>query len=419
MLRIKTWLGAVSGLVPAVLVTGALAAGPIDDAPATGTLTIWAVSGEGDRLGPHIDQFIAANPGLKVDITVVPSSDIVTKLQTAIAAGTTPDMTYLFTQLQSSVLRSGSLAPVPDGLVDPSAFFDAAWVANTVDGVAYAVPWFVETSVLFYNRDYVKAGGLALPATWDDYAPFLKGLMGQGAEQGLALDVGWGIFTAAQITDFVRQNGGWVLNADESRWTLDDPKVVEAVEFYASLYRDGLTSPDGPTFLNMTGDMVSGRVGAIMMGPFLRAFADGAAGAGWTDQHLGVVTLPAGPGGTSAGQIGGGNFMVFKDARNADAAWKFIRFMVEPDTQASWYAVMSNLPSVKSVWDREPLASDEMLKAFKQQLETAAPNPTVSTWNQVADVLGKAVEQVVRGNMSAADALAEAQAQADSIGVGN
>ena len=40
-----------------------------------------------------------------------------------------------------------------------------------IDGALYGVPWYVDTRVLFYRRDLLRAGGLRLacPATWDEW----------------------------------------------------------------------------------------------------------------------------------------------------------------------------------------------------------------------------------------------------------
>ena len=103
---------------------------PIDDKPATGTVTVWAPSGDATGLDTMLAGFKKDNPDANVQVTIFPSDDYQTKLQTAIAAGTTPDIAQLYTEAQSQVLASKALAPVPAGLVDKSSFFPSSYAAG-------------------------------------------------------------------------------------------------------------------------------------------------------------------------------------------------------------------------------------------------------------------------------------------------
>jgi multiple sugar transport system substrate-binding protein len=44
----------------------------ISSGPATGTLTVWAMGAEGDKLPDLMKDFEAANPGVKVNVTAIP-----------------------------------------------------------------------------------------------------------------------------------------------------------------------------------------------------------------------------------------------------------------------------------------------------------------------------------------------------------
>jgi multiple sugar transport system substrate-binding protein len=56
---------------------------------------------------------------------------------------------------------------------------------------------------------------------------------------------------------------------------------------------------------------------------------------------------------------------------------------------------------------------------FGQQLEDAKSPPAVPTWEQVADVVDAQLEGVVRGGTDPAEAAAQMQSRADSIGTGS
>lgn len=63
---------------------------PVDDSPATGTVTVWAAQGDADVLDKVIKPFKAANPDATVKITLIPNGEYYTKLQSAVAAGKGP-----------------------------------------------------------------------------------------------------------------------------------------------------------------------------------------------------------------------------------------------------------------------------------------------------------------------------------------
>jgi multiple sugar transport system substrate-binding protein len=114
----------------------------------------------------------------------------------------------------------------------------------------------------------------------------------------------------------------------------------------------------------------------------------------------------------------GGTWGVLADAGNADASWKFVRYLTKPDTQVAQYKAYSSLPAVVSAWDDQSIKGQPLLDAFLTQLKNTRAFPQVSTWQQVATRLGKEMEAVAKGTESAAKAAANVQAYAESLGTG-
>ena len=77
---------------------------------------------------------------------------------------------------------------------------------------------------------------------------------------------------------------------------------------------------------------------------------------------------------------------MFKDSDNADAAWKYVQWLTEPETQQAFYDQVGDLPAVQDAWDTGELAEDPQLQVFGEQLETTEAPPAVPTWEQVAGV---------------------------------
>lgn len=390
----------------------------IDDSPATGTLSLWIGSGEADALEGFLDEFAAENPDVEIELTNVPSDSLDTKLTTAIASGEVPDLTMLYSQTQSTMLATGGFAPVPEGLVESDAFFEPAYDGTLIDGVSHAVPWYAYANVWYYRKDLVEAAGATPPATWDETRAFAEQLEAAGHPMPLGLDVGYDAYSAQALDALVHQNDGSLISDDLASWTIDTPENVEALDFWGSLFAEGDASPDGPLFLDTVPWFTSGQTVAGGNGPWFPGFLDEANGEGWAAEHLGSIVPPAGPGGTVSANFGGGSLAVPKDAANAGAAWKLARYLAEPEVQVAWYEAFGNLPTTEAAWDEPVIADDPLLAAVRDALPHAVAVPAVPTWSEVGAVIGQQMERVARGEASAQEALAEAQAQAEAIGTG-
>ncbi|KQP56886.1 extracellular solute-binding protein [Agreia sp. Leaf283] len=394
------------------------AAGSLADGPATGKVTLWAPDGDATALDEVLKPFESDNPDADVEVTLVPSDEYNTKLQTAIAAGTAPDIAFLYTEAQTQFLASDAFAPVPDGVADSSSFFEGSWDAGEVDGTAYSVPWYAYTRLLIYRDDFAQKAGATPPATWDETIPFFQKLEEGGAESGYGADVGWDTYNGQNLAIFGYQAGETLLSEDGSKWELDTPGMIEAAEFNASFFSSGVSSPDTPQFLDTQPYLVAGKTGSMISGPWVISGLDTTAGEeGWTAAHIQTAVLPAGPDG-NVGQLAGGSWAVTKKSDNADSAWKAVSFMAQEDTQVAQYEAAGSMPAVVAAWSDPSIADQPLLKPFFEQLKNVKPMPSVSTWNEVSTMLGKELEQVARGKETAAEAMANAQKKADSIGTG-
>lgn len=391
----------------------------VDDKPATGTVELWTQGADGAKLPEMFEEFKKDNPDVEIKMTEVPGEEFASKMTAAITAGTVPDLVYVFTENQAGLIATGGFDPVPDGLVDADDFFPAIWDNSVVDDVAYGIPWYTYANSFIYRTDLAEAAGVEAPKDWDEQREFGEALKASGVEFPFALAVNYDQYTAGQVNVLAAQNGGSMLSEDRSTWTINDPKVVEALEYWAGLVKDGLASPDGPQFLDTVPWSSEGKNGAIVDGgPWFASWFDDANGAGWGAEHMAYAPNPVGPNGDAATTTGGGSWFVLSDGENKDGAWKFARFMSEPSSQVKWYEIFKNMPALKAAWDEPEMQGDPLLDAVREGLDHGVAQPNVSTWTQVGAIIGQQIETVVRGDVSAQDALDEAQKQAEAIGTG-
>ena len=423
--RNSRWLAAAAATAAGALILagcgrsddatgGTEGGGPVDDSPATGTVEVWAMGNEGEVLGELAADFEAENPDVTVDVTAVPWDGAHDRIATAIAGGQAPDVTMLGTTWVGEFASTGAFEPTPDDLVDESSFFEGSWDTTVVDDVAYGVPWYVDTRVLYYRTDMAEAAGVAAPTTWDEYKSFAKALQEQGATSGVSLPPG-GFDSWQYLLPLVWQQGGDVLAEDGESFAMDTDAWNEALSFYQSFFTEGISEPVRLETGEIEQKFIAGDVGAFFSGPFHVSLLQEQGGEEFADKFA-VAMVPGEDSRTSF--TGGGNLAVFDDSDNRDAAWKFVRWLSQPETQVKWYDISTDLPSVQAAFEDPTFADDPYLSVFADQLEDSKAPPAIPTWAQVSAVIDQQLEQVTRGEGGVDDALATLQQQADSIGTG-
>jgi len=389
-------------------------AGAISSGKATGTITVWAMGGEGDKLPTLAKEFEALNPGVKVNVTGIPFDAAHDKLATAITAEKTPDISQIGTTWMGE-FATQALDPTPAS-IDKASFFEGAQKTTEVGGTSYGVPWYVETRLVYYRKDLAaKAGITTLPTDWAGLKAMAKAMQTKaGAKWGIDLQAG-GQGSWQSVLPFAWSNGAEVASADQKKYTFDTPETVEAVKYWQGYFTDKIAAKQLP--LNSRApSFVDGSVPMFISGPWEMGGINDLGKAGFKDKY-GVMEMPKQK--TATSFVGGSDLAVFKNSKNRDSAWKFVQWLSDPKTQVKFFALSTDLPSVKSAWTDPALTADAKLAVFGKQLEDAKAPPATATWEQVAAAFDTEMEKVTKSGLDPAAALKTVQSKADSIGTGN
>lgn len=387
--------------------TAASQAPEIDTGSASGEIEVWAMGAEGEALGAFAQSFMDEFPDVTVNVTPVPWDAAHDRIVNAMAGGEVPDVSMVGTTWMGEFATLGGLDPTPSN-IDGSQFFDGAWGTTVVDGTSYAVPWYVETRLLYYRTDI--ADGAEPPATWDDLKSMAAAMQEAGAEYGISLQPGG---TGAWQTwmPFFWQAGGEIMGEDGS-FTLDGEPCVAALTYYDSFFEEGLTPPAAED-VPVEGRFANGEIASFISGPWMMTIVEDA---GTDPEAYAVAHQPTEEAGTSF--VGGSNLAVLADSDNKEAAWAFVEYLSRPDVQAAWYEEVNALPAVQAAWDEEALSGDERLSEFGNQLEDAKAPPSIASWEQIAAEIDTVIEQVTVGDMAPEEGCAAMQEAATGIGTG-
>lgn len=290
----------------AMPVTAPAAAPGEQPAPAAQKVTIrlatWAGVDESAELQVLLDEINSEQDRFEIVHEPAPA-DYYTKIQTALAGGTSADLFWLSQEWIAGMAAQGALLDITDFLAGdtthPAAnlddYFPDILKTAQYQGRTYGLPWIAQPVVLYFNRALFDAAGVDYPTadwTWDDFvaaaAALTKDLDGDGKNDqwGFTMN-GW---PPPQM--FVWQAGGEVITADLSASPIDTPEAIAGFQFYADLIFDDVhTPPEAVIQEQGFGEMF--KAGKIAM--FMGGAADDLDRVPGLD--VGVVRVPAGPAG--------------------------------------------------------------------------------------------------------------------------
>lgn len=371
--------------------------------------------------------FNAENP----DIVVKPVytgnyDDTVTKIQTAIQGGTPPDV-FVSLATQRFTMASTGMAMALDDLIaaDPEGeeyindFLTGFMEDSYVDGSIYSIPFQRSTMILYYNKDAFAEVGLdpeTPPTTWDELVEYGQKLTNDNRYGvGLALNSGsaqWG-FTGFCLQN--SKNGENLATEDGKTALFDTPENVEALQFWLDLQNKyEIMAPGIVQWTDLPTQFLAGEVAMIYhtTGNLANISTN-------AEFEFGTAFLPGNA--RQAAPTGGGNFYISSgiSEERVQAAWKFIKFATSTENAAQWALDTGYVATRESCYETDLLKNyyEELPQALTayEQIEISKPELTTYNAAEIWRVLNDNIQSAVVGDATAAEALANAQAEADAI----
>jgi multiple sugar transport system substrate-binding protein len=157
---------------------------------------------------------------------------------TAVASGTTPDLIYLERQKVGTYAAKGALLPVDVCGIDMSQFRKPAVDEVTFDGKRYGVPEFYDNRTLIINDSVTKKAGVTDPST-TDWAKLKEDTKKLTARSGGKLTrIGFDPKLPEFFPLWAKANGVDLVSKDGKTAHLDDPQAIEALKYAVSLINE-------------------------------------------------------------------------------------------------------------------------------------------------------------------------------------
>lgn len=288
---------------------------------------------------------------------------------------------------------------------------------NTVAGKLVAMPWYIDTGMMYYRKDLLEKYRLKAPTTWDEMAATARKI--QDAERAAGNDKMWGFvwqgrayegLTCNALEWLASFNGGTVVDA-KGKVSVNNPYAGKALDTAAKWV--GTISPKA--VLNFAEEEARGVFqsgNAVFMRNWPYAWSvmnqDGSAVRG----KVGVMPLPkGGNGGRHAATLGGWQLAVSKYSKNPQLAADLLLYMTGAQVQKYRAIKGSFNPTIPALYkDPDIIKASPFMAELYPTFSSAVPRPsTVTTgkYNQVSNQFWNATHDVLSGNAKSPDALAQ------------
>lgn len=149
------------------------------------TLTVWGDQENQSSVKPAFDKinelFMEKHPNIKLDYQYTGEHQTI---DTAVRSNSLPDLFYVQgnkTPMMELYVESGALLPLDDYDLDLSQYNEEAIEYGTVDGSLYtSLPGFMETQLIFYNKDIFEEYGISEPETFEEFLNIFETLKDNG-----------------------------------------------------------------------------------------------------------------------------------------------------------------------------------------------------------------------------------------------
>ncbi|MER5727856.1 extracellular solute-binding protein [Streptomyces sp. NPDC002138] len=369
-------------------VTLRLIAAEYGDGPGTSSKSFW------DKM---TGDFTAGHPGVKVEVTLMPWTDIDREVSKMVKAGKAPDMALMGGY--SDFAAQGKLYSAEELLsVSAEANFLAPLAeAGSVGNTLYGLPFVASSRLLFYNQSLFTKAGVSAPRTWSDLKSAAKALKDKGVKFPYALPLGPEEAHAEAMIWELSNGGGY---ADSSgNYSLASDANVETFRWIKeNLVVPGLLGPVPPSQLNRQDAFAAflrGEVGMLNGYPSLLHEAK-AKGIG-----VGTVTMPVNDtlgNGETPPAVGVADWMMaFKQNGHRDQIGRFLDFVYQDKNLSAFAGRYHLLPSTISA-SRTPSGDglDKGDEQFLTALRGAQLYPVNDpSWVTVSDTIKRNIGHAV------------------------
>lgn len=330
-------------------------------APSTITLSLWGLWEDASLIAPAINEYEKQNPNIKIDYVHQNAPNYRTRVQTQITESSGPDMFMTHASWLPMFLNTNSLSSIPSSVMNildfQKTFYPVASKTLTKDGKIYALPQEIDGIAMFYNEDLLSAASVSVPTNWDQFLDSAVKLT-QKDEEGDIIVAGAAMGSPSNVdhwseilgTLFLQQPGADLENPASKAGS-------DVIRFFTNFILDPAKKTWSPDLEPSTQAFVEGKL-AFYFAPSWRAYDLLEANPSLKFKTSPVPQLPKPSEDAYAAWGSFWAFSVSSKSNNQLEAWKFLKFLTNPDTEKILYQEASKQRLFGQPFSRVDLAGE-------------------------------------------------------------
>ena len=370
-----------------------------------------------DAQRPAVEQQIAAfkelHPNITIEPQVVPWDDYWTKLQTGVAGGSTNDVFWMNADGLPVYASQGAIVPiqemVDDGSIDVNAYPESLRSLYTFEDTVYGIPRDFDTIALFYNKDLFDQAGVEFPTadwTWDDLRAAAEQLTSDdGSQWGYASSIGG----QQNYYNLIKQNGGEILNADQTEAMLSESAACDALLFAGDFIADGLAPSVAVMQANDPHEMLfPGGVIAMIFGGSWNSLT-------FSQALPSVAVAPLPKGKAQASAIHGLANVIWSGSENQCAAMEWVKYLASADAERILGSTGTVIPAMEGLQEEWVASIPTLdLQVFLDAVDYSFPVPNPQAGPEWETNVNEVLIEAWSGGIPREEICARADEAADS-----
>ena len=355
-------------------------------ADVSGTLSVMGF-GAGDEVATsRLDRVAEEMP--EVEVELIEGDLDIQQFLSAVAAGDPPELVYANRDQIGTFASRGAIIPLDSCIeseeIDTSQYLESALQQVTFDDQVYAIPEFNGLAITMANADLLSAAGLTIEdvngSDWDAVTAATQALMKN--EGGTLSVIGFDSKLPEFLPLWAHANGVDLLSEDGRTAQLNDPAVVEALEWAVNIYdlQGGFGTVkayrDAADFFGEGNQFATNVLGAMPMETWYVNVLQGVS----PDAPMAFDTVKDREGNPIA-YGSGSSWAIPADTENPQAACRYMKVMTETE---SWMAAAEARQAKREEEGRpftglQPTANVEADQQIRDMIPADVPEPWASS----------------------------------------
>lgn len=395
-------------------------------------LTFWMKRSFVEASNTAIEERVAQfeeETGITVNLEIIPYEDALPRWSAAIESGNLPDVSFFGYQEVGQFYQQDLLLDVSDLVAEIQEengdMTESLVNAVTFDDTQWSVPFWSESTVMYYRTDLFEAAGLeGAPETWEEFLEYATVLTDPAAGvYGAGFGIGRGNSDSEWwFRDLLWSHGAFLFDETGTSAAINSEEGTLVFNWIESFFNTANVTPPGVIGWDDGGNnqaYLSGQSAMVInVGSIYYALVNDRPD---LLEVTGIGLVPGGPEGRYIAGISN-NLGIFAGSDNHEQAKQLIAYMLDAEWQAEWvetagFQVVPVYPALSETEFWQSDAGQVFIETPQYYLFLGAEGPFTPAAGEVFNsrILTDALESIIVGGTSVEDALSALETSINDV----